>query len=835
MATLERSRQLEESTSLTDARSTRQRQEDAASSFWPLNLPVVPTYDPRKTRTETSTESSTSGESQGAINHLSVQNEHKLDDDQITPLRNGATVEDEDEDEMEEVLEELQDDVQTPSGHLRNEEEYTIEPSTRDMDTLALLSTAQVACLALLEPLLHSIQANATQTELLGGPQVVETLIEASRSATNSTVTSPAVPATSLANMRDAPPNQPLNRLIELLENITKSTVIEVERVECNDEGELLESLQRLMVDIDAAKWTADLLDDQGDDSFEIVSTSASQLGSSSSSKVSHPSPMAGATLQRQLKTQSMTSNGRQTPTSPVHLASVPSPSSRREELRDPFADSIAIGQTSPLWSPGVRSEGEREAQGGSNVYSRFMRVLQDVDARSEIVLNSIESLPNLSHYSTYHEATLDASNEGKRQMQYTWKQLQKDSKAIQIHLAKRIASRSTNSPTYNTLHYSPPRARSRKNSSASFSSLTASLRSLEAGDPIGEATAAGIGIGASRSLSRQSAHNNHSSAQAARSPMSSSIQMMRRGSTKSEHSAPHSIQSLPPRYSEDTARTWAGYTMMGANQSVDVNTMARSRTGSIGGLSGFSTRTLPAYDNGDITLQHLQMSKKGGSTASLVAPERSRSCSVSGRHTSEKTLQDLNVVKDSIERLYTAVPQLEDQRAWSPDQNKKRNAEKQVEMLDLFEKLSKGGRMEDQRVTTPVSSRQFASASTSKVRNEGTTTPETPTNSSLSNGRAIRRLGSISFGSLSLRRAASVLSSDGKGKGRAKEREKEGRFVNAEKQEGQEPVGQSQEQSVSITNGAEAMKASRPSILNLMGLSVSSSETLLIQSSAQV
>jgi hypothetical protein len=224
---------------------------------------------------------------------------------------------------------------------------------------------------------------------------------------------------------------------------------------------------------------------------------------------------------------------------------------------------------------------------------------------------------------------------------------------------------------------------------------------------------------------------------------------------------------------------SYAAWSVADMNRESDAASgmMEGRRRQSSGDQSVFSTRTLPAYIASTNDATHGAVADKKDSSASLAKPDsdgvgHQTSVGTDLTHQQDfhalsahhaRTSQDLTVLKASIDRLYSAVPQLDDQRALSPVDAKERQAQKQDEMLELIEKLANGGRMEDQRAALPPtepSRRQ--NVSSPNIVGEGSS-------GGSMNGRLAKKLGSISFPYISLRRANSALGTEGKGKEKEK------------------------------------------------------------------
>lgn len=620
-----------------------------------------------------------------------------------------------DEEEMEEVLEELQDDEMEEMADSPD----VVSPDDasdllgRELDTLALLDSAQSVCTTLIQDLVT----------------------------------------------------------LEQLSSAAEGDI--------SDDGLLLTPLRDLGVVILAAKETAGILDSRylQLEADEVTSPTTSQASSVS------PKDMLVPQAQQQSRAQRLYGLGRHGSTSsPLNS---PTPSTSREELRNPFSD-VLVRSPNTASEDRLRNRSDHESES----VSRLNKTLRGVDKRCTEVIATLENV-----------SMVESTSESEDKMLKTWLHLQRLSKSIQqtlasrrtLHLAADVRkgpqSPSTYSPTY-----SPSRGRSRKNSNASLQSGSISLHSVEGGDPVGEATAAGVGVGVTRSLSRLSSLSGRNGSGSGTALLAASTSYMtgsphaRRERTGSEGTIAASIQSAPPRYSEESARKWSE-NVLGASRGGETELLEggqeRERASSGGDLSDLYSRALPAYNSTEVpyqkmssgsmsSLQKLEHSttfprdEKKGSLGFSEASQQSPSHSTTAAEYSARTSQDLRMVESSIERLYTAVPQLDDQRASSPTEIKQRQSK---DVLLLIDQLTKSGRMEDQRAVLPVEAplRDASVASSPETRtSEASAVVGLPLTAPLSNTRLGRRLGSISFGkNLSMRLATSVLGSDGKGKER--------------------------------------------------------------------
>lgn len=739
-------------------------------------FPVAPTHDPR-IRQEVAIVAKGNQEEAAPGSHGQGDEEEEEEKEER-------------EDEIEEVLEELQDDeIEEMADEGWGSYDSLSNLLDQEMETTALLSAAQFVCIATIQSLLRSLSCSTSQTAMLGGKEAVDTLIRASDDAATSTLAAKtsAGPATaSSVNGSQTGAARPIDRLSSLLDH----AIVAGLSADGAEDSSLLTALKDVVAAINATNLT---VDEQvlADFYLETASPTTSQNSSISPGDLASP---ASYSQQQQTRPPWVTASSRTVPSSSLAGSS---PSISREELRNPFMDSDLRPQSS-LSEDRHRDRTDREA----DTFLRLVKIMDSLNKRcTEVVASfdwpaqrvkargAIDSEDHLPDKSLHEEVVK------------TWTNLQSLSKnAQELLVNRRIQAlnadlrRKSGSPVSYSPSYSPSRGRSRRNSVTSLNSQPASLGSLEAGDPTGEAVAAGVGVGATRSLSRLSSpstRNPPGVSASHPSPLVGSL-LSRRGSTKSEGTASYSVHSPPPRYSEDSVRLWS----TGSREAeTALHEGVRSARTSSDHHSSLSTRTLPAYNTTDAAYQST-LDKKDSSSSSLTrfdsntrstkmdgGSERSRSASdtanmvVNSQHraqssistsTSEhqaRTSQDLNMVQTSIDRLYSAVPQLNDQRVSSPTDAKQRQAQKRDEMLQLVERLSKGGRMEDQRAMPPAeSSHRQSVASSPYSAGEGASTL-TSAPSAPMNGRLAKRLGSISFSSLSLRRAASVLGSESKGK----------------------------------------------------------------------
>jgi len=827
------------------------------TTFSTTIFPAVPAHDPRNVLKRPNTAAV-----EGLPEHTEgVVVKKPLDDNKVGKMRN--------EEEMEEVLEELQDDE---IEEMADEGGYSYDSLAQllgqELETLPLLNAVQSVCIGAIQSLLRSMSANSSQIPMSGGKEAVESLIKASDTAAASVMSAHATSAATSADIQWDSEN-PLQNFSTLLKQTQFSTAgMEADIIE---DVSLLTALRDLIISINTTKSTVEELDGQLQlENMEAVSPTSSQASSMSPKDMSAINP--ASLSQQQLRAQRVQGLGRLTIGAPSSSLIGSSPSMSREELRNPFSDSDTRPQ-SALSEDRYRERTDRDLESST----RLMKMLDNLDKRCiEIVAGLSSSVKG----TIATERSEETSFKDKEEVVKTWRQLQSLSKGTRDVCANRRSSASTlpslletrrgsGSPNTYSPTYSPSRGRSRRNSGTSLYSVTAaSLNSIEAGDPTGEAVAAGVGVGARRSLSRLSNNSNRGGHSATGLPSTSSPLMgslvSRRESTKSDGTASYSVHSPPPRYSEESSRNWAGigWSLPEGDREVDVNVggmqeFTRTRSQSSGDQSAFSTRVLPAYNTNDATYRS-SIDKKGSSTSSLIRfdsnnlptkveekGERSRSASdgakmsgmiggslalqgikanqfnASASEYQARTSQDLSMLQASIDRLYSAVPQLEDQRSCSPLEIKQRQAQKQDEMLQLIEKLSKGGRMEDQRAMPPMeSSNRISSVAASPDLSAEASSGGAPLNS-----RLAKRLGSITFGSLSLRRAASALGSEGKGKER--ERVDDAAFEeNVNRADYEDLVNQVQaardrgyeDQRVQLRTKEKGTK--KPSKLDLMGVS---------------
>lgn len=842
-------------------RYARQDEWTSQSTDTPL-FPTVPSHDPRSI---TEHRQGIVGEQEDKeLPPLSPPQDRSAEvmrpqDDAVR----GAYIE---EEEIEEVLEELQDDEMEETTDVRS---FSSDSATHllgqeGIETLSLVESTQLVCISTIQSLLRSISINPAQTATLGGKEILDLITKASDTAAISNA--PSTTETRAYIRLEGP--QSIENLVAILEHIPTQGA---EGVATNDDVGLLASLRDLVASLNVAKQSADLLDSRylQVESNDMISPTTSQASSISPKELPSPTSMS---LQ-QAKVLRLHRLGRHYVSSGSSPLISSSPSTSREELRNPFSDVVT---RSPVSSEErLREKGDRDVDNATH----FVRILRNLDKRCNEVLGSLE-IPTLTAPPKASPASLSPANPAgkedgsKEKLISSWTQVRNLSKNTQKLVASRRTSllalnletrRGSISPISYSPTYSPSRGRSRRNSSTSRNSPAATLNQLEGGDPQGEAMAAGVGVGAPRSLSRISHASSPSSTTNAMGLLSSpgpsgGIVVTRRGSTKSDMTTSGSVHSAPPRYSEDASRNWSE-SGLNNNTESDSSAVKRRDRQSSGDMSDYSIKTLPAYNSMDSAYQSAR-ERKGSSTSSLAKydnkmlpfreredkDEQRRSLSdrtrVTGMPSSSsrqanltnqtgtasteyiaRTSQDLRMVESSIERLYSAVPQLHDQRASNPTEIRERQSQN---VLLLIEKLAKSGRMEDQRAVPPTEAVNripsvAASPETTANMMASQTTPS-PTNN-----RLARRLGSINFGNLSLRIAS--------GKGKEKER------VNNSTSE----VGEDLSQEASLDDlfpladqvqaasqrGFDDQRAqiqprpamkSRPSKLDLMGVSVSSS-----------
>jgi hypothetical protein len=573
------------------------------------------------------------------------------------------------------------------------------------------------------------------------------------------------------------------------------------------EDARLLSSLRDLNEAIQAAKQKADVLDVRPMEGREALSPIASN-SSSASPKDVPPSPFSS-----QSSSQRVYGLGRQNASSSPIVSS--SPSKSREELRNPFSDPAARSHNVAS-EDRLRHRNDHDADS----MSQMNKLLREVEKRCDEVTFSMKMTVSPS------EAVAGMSQESKKRLLETWLNLQQVSRSIQKSVATRRSSphyldvrKGSHSPIACSPSYSPSRNRSRRNSTASQQSASTSLHSNEGGDPVGEATAAGVGMGVTRHFPGNSSTSvrTGSGSTIAFLPSSTSILMgsphTRRESTKSESIA-------PPRYSDDSARKWSESVHDASREAESSTRQQRERQGSTGNMSDISARTLPAYNSNDMPYQKLSTSssslnkldlhnmlprdekKRNLSTADSNAgmSQQPLQRATSAEEYSARTSQDLRMVESSIERLYSAVPQLDNQRASSPTEIKQRQSQ---DVLGLIDQLTKSGRMEDQRAVLPVETlqRNASVPASTAVSQTSDTAPQGTT-------KLGRRLGSISLGrSLSMRLVSSVLGSDGKGK---------------EKERSSDAHDDQSAATLPSTNLNGLPSRKKPSKLNIMGVTVS-------------
>jgi hypothetical protein len=715
-------------------------------------LPSVPTYDPRRNSKMSETEAERTdgghGETQEGVEDSAGEADFEKEEAE--------------EEEIEEVMEELQDDE---IEEMVNEEGRSFDSYTQivgqELETMPLLIAAQSICVGTMQSLVRSVLANFNQESTVGSREVVDNLIKAS-DAIAVAVTAPA----SSVSLRLVD-NQPDNGAFQTLNLVLKQVQIGSTGLEADvvDDADLLLSLNDVMAEIQTAKATLDnvespLRNDLGEPTSPIPTIVSPNIKETTTAAAAVATTTTAQ--QQQSRGQRGYGFGRTNTGGSLSLHVGANPSTSREEFRNPFSDFAARPQ-SALSDDRWRERTDRELENSMKI----VKVLEYIETRCGEVIESLS-------VQAEGEERVDSANSKNGKNAKQWKQLQQVCKAARDRFASRRTSasptlpkldmrRGSGSPTPYSPTYSPSRGRSRRSSAASMNSViaTSSLNNFDMnGESTGEAIAAGVGIGAQRSLSRLSNHSVRSGSNAGLGSSSNPFMgtlLARRESAKSEISPSYSAQFPPPCYSEDSMRngSYAAWSVADMNRESDAASgmMEGRRRQSSGDQSVFSTRTLPAYIASTNDATHGAVADKKDSSASLAKPDsdgvgHQTSVGTDLTHQQDfhalsahhaRTSQDLTVLKASIDRLYSAVPQLDDQRALSPVDAKERQAQKQDEMLELIEKLANGGRI-----------------------GEGSS-------GGSMNGRLAKKLGSISFPYISLRRANSALGTEGKGKEKEK------------------------------------------------------------------
>ncbi|UZJ52809.1 hypothetical protein CBS101457_002129 [Exobasidium rhododendri] len=716
---------------------------------------------------------------------------------------NGEVLEEEagELEEEEEFMEELEDDeieqMDIEGGLSYDSASHLVDYK---VETMPLLSSSQSICIEAIQSILRSGSYNSTQ-EFMSGWR--EKMLKASSDVVEVSETLPASPVVSSKYnlLHNELAIQELNILLKQLQ--VHLTDMEADTFE---DAILLIPLGHVLTSLQVAKRTIDIVDSRNQTS-ELNSPSASHSSSGSPKDATFLTSTASSQQQQQQqhnRAQRGLAYGRSSNTGPLSSLIGSSPSTSREELRNPFSELEARPQSAMSDERG-RERTDREA----DIYTRVVRVLENVEKRCKEVTLNLRSRQESGSKERWATDS-DVESGLMEHVVKTWLRLQdlsKDTRDLFVSKRSHASSSSSNfevrrnsgplasySPTY-----SPSRGRSRRSSGASLGSAKgASLHSFDINDElIDEAIAAGVGVGAQRSLSRLSNRSARLRTPsipgiASSSHYANNSLLSRRESAKTEGTS-----SQPPRYSEDPSRGdfdygWAvaeGYRE--ADSSGEHQQGLRNRRQSSGDQSAYSVRTLPAYNTQlEAAPIHSTDKKKNSSGTSLshldyqgLSPSKieegaesrtdaTQSSTVTGTSADHlrasfsthraRSTQDLTIIQASIERLYSAVPQLENQRASSPLNVQQRQAQKQDEMVELIEKLGKAGRMEDQRALHPTESSSgkppSIAASPEATGFEGST-------GTFKNARIAKRLGSINFGSLSMRRATSLLGTEGKGK----------------------------------------------------------------------
>lgn len=717
----------------------------------PLSLPSAPTHDPRiassprLTSTFNSTSSNGRGRSLDATGEMSGRQE--LNEEALEELED-------DDDEVEEMAEE----------HNLSSVKLAVETVMPErLETMQLIEVTRNVCFTAMQDMVHRLAHCPTHVKAIGGPAKMDRLVRAADE-----VSAALLLRSSPVNEEAASPQQMIENLAFVIERTKEDTDLSgSQSTSLADEVSLLKALSALLVTLDPVQRQA-TLDQSG---------SPALSGQSDKSSASPLRALGGAgPTQRDTRSPQLVSR-HSTSHPPSAVAS--SPSSSREELRNPFADEELKPQA------GVSDERWRDRMhGASNDVSRLSRFLDEVERRcNEMGLSTPAALDPcaLSAEQTI-AGQLSSTGKAKDPTEGDASLLRAQITSCRTLLALRkpdgtnlgISQRRSLSP----LSHSPTYALSQRSSRASSPSLcTAS--DTPAGDPTGEAFAAGMGVGGPRSLSRLSGQSGRSGVSFVPQPPA----LLRRASTKSESGRSQGLHSPPPRYSEDSARSWANVTFPQPFGGVDTDasplhmgTYRRRRSASSDISHGF-LHGPPAYATDGY--QSLSADRKDSSSASSLLASSEATMTATrppkSSHYSEKDLgrshggsemtaapmhpaQELKLVQSSIDRLYEATPQLADQRAGLPDPAR-RAMQREDDFAHMVERISKIGRFDDQRAAPPTPTSMRATGSNEELFSPSTSSSsQSHTVTSTTKSRRFPSVGSISLGSLAIRRASHLL-----------------------------------------------------------------------------
>ncbi|MCO5589699.1 hypothetical protein L7F22_043667 [Adiantum nelumboides] len=745
-----------------------------------ISLPSVPTHDPQMSQrsrrsldlsmvpsalsTALMNRSSSSPKAHTLNSNIAIKPRHHSVSSGSVHSASPLTLRDAGKDEVEqqrkseeeEELEELEDtddeveEMAEEHDHVRESEEMI----TLDrLETKQLVELTRNLCLSFVQSLLNIMANNTSYTRLIGGNTRMEKLSKAADEACSSLFNT---------NTRSTQEDNKTQHSIERLAVLVVNAADEIEGSSnaisssgtsntAMEDVKLVRALSTLLASLDPNKLQGTL----------------SQASSPSSSSHVYPTttvptePWQRAPSHRNSISGSSSGDLR-SPTSATHWPTnttgitssntlTPSPSSSREELRNPFSDEEMrvpqnCGSSSNLAytiNPSVGlDERWRERSfslGGSNANSngevqRLIRLFDEIERRC----HDSSTYEKGTEYhgprpQTSEAASLQAQIGAGRSLLVT----RRSDLLLNISSSRqRSVSPSSPSPTF---------GRSRRNSRASSPAFNAgSAHEQIAGDPTGEAIVAGMMAGGIGTSSRPRNASNRNSIGFMPTPP----QLVRRNSTKSEKSL--GLHSPPPRYSEDSTRSWANITFPAlTGQEAGVGNLInnavptsqsephrRRRSASSDLLPGFPSGP-PAYATESFVTAHTS-EKESSRSSSLLSPSESTLAGtiskgipksyqnekeamiaaddVSSARKSNRTehgatntasrsmhpAHELKMLQNGIDRLMDNAPQMNDQRVGPPDPQRRAN-QRESELNQMVERMSKAGRLDDQRAAPPM------------------------------------------------------------------------------------------------------------------------------------
>ncbi|PWN35866.1 uncharacterized protein FA14DRAFT_48452 [Meira miltonrushii] len=774
-------------------------------------------------------------------------------------LRNAEKDEEEYQEKCQEEEEELEELEDTDDEVEEMAEEHDHVRESEEMITLDRLETKQLVeltrnlCLSFVQSLLNVMANNATYTRLIGGSTRMEKLSKAADEACASLFNS-----NSRSNQEENKTQRSIERLAVLvvnaadeIEGSSNPTSASGHSNTAMDDIKLVRALSTLLASLDPDKLQGTLSQASSPSSSSHVYPASGMPAESWQRAPSHRNSISGSS-----------SGDLRSPTSATHWPTntngitsnnnlTPSPSSSREELRNPFSDeemrvpqscgsssSLAYSMN-PTMGIDERWRDRSFILGGSNASSngevqRLIRLFDEIERRCHDSSTYERGIEYHDHRpQTSEAASLQAQIGAGRSLLVT----RRSELLLNINPGRqRSISPSSPSPTF---------GRSRRNSRASSPAFnTGPPHEQIAGDPTGEAIVAGMMAGGLSASNRSKNPSNRNSIGFMPTPP----QLVRRNSTKSERS--FGLHSPPPRYSEDSTRNWASVTFpaltgqeagVGNLMSQAVPTSQsephrRRRSASSDISTGFPTGP-PAYATDSfVTAQNSE--KEGSRSSSLLSPSESTLAGTISRggipkcyqnekealaaadevsparkstraeqtatETASRSMhpaQELKMLQNGIDRLMESAPQMSDQRVGPPDLQKRAN-QRESDLKQMVERMSKAGRLDDQRAAPPMqalgSTRRASvndrmpkesvsgvgssnlsgvgfSPVTSTVQSMVHTT-ESGHHTSTQNEKSLRSrrfpsVGSISLGSLAIRRASHLLLDNGLRSSKGKER----------------------------------------------------------------